>query len=467
MLPARVRTYIHDDPAKAESDLNDVPGAVAGPTIWSKLGKLLHADDPIGGFARFARNADGCLIVRMRGQRVVLLSDPRHFRQVLLTKVDQYAKYFDGLRPIFGESLITRDGKPWQRSRAVQQPAFHPDLFAGYLPSFLDAIEAKAAEWRDLDRRGESFEMVEHTWTLAAAMTSKALFDRDLPFDPYFVYRAVKTYTSVVNQATVNLRDVDGGLAEPTEADVAQAVASWAAMPPQVVAAPTNGVHPRNLMTMIQAAVADPKQPEFDLDQLHDEIKLHLWAGTETTALTLAWSLYLCTQHPEAIARIRAEAEDAFADRAPDYADYAKLAFTRNVIQEAMRLYPPAWALIRVAMAEDEFAGHKVEPGDKVIVNTYLVHHDPRFWDEPERFDPDRFTPERSKQRAMLTYLPFGSGKRVCIGGAMSQVENTFALALFLRRFDFEYLGPVPAPISPTVTLTPRHGLHFRVRPRG
>src|SRR5262249_15138273 len=153
-----------------------------------------------------------------------------------------------------------------------------------------------------------------------------------------------------------------------------------------------------------------------------------------------------------------------YGDRVPTWDDIHALSYTRAVIQETMRLYPPVWSFIRVANAEDEISGHKIMPGDKIVLCSYVVHHSERYWDEPEKVDPSRFSPENMKKRAHYSYLPFAAGKRACIGGALSIVENTLALTQLLRRYRLEYLGPTPAPMSATVTLTPAGGgLPFRV----
>jgi cytochrome P450 len=134
------------------------------------------------------------------------------------------------------------------------------------------------------------------------------------------------------------------------------------------------------------------------------------------------------------------------------------------VIQETMRLFPPIWGLIRIAADDDVIEGHQIRKGDKAVICTYVMHHSPKYWEEPEKFDPERFAPERSKKRVKYSYLPFAAGKRACIGGALSQIENTLALVQLLRRFTPEYAGPVPAKIHATVTLCPKGGLPFRIR---
>lgn len=402
--------------------------------------------------------------VNMANQRIVMLSDPEMIKHVLVNKNDSYVKYFDGLKPIFGKSMITNDGALWQKIRMPQQPAFHPDMFAEYIPYFLAAIQTKMDTWAELARTGETVEMVEQTWTLAADMICKALFDRDMPFNPHVVFKCVKTYTDVMNHKSIRLKKTSGEEFEMTEEGAAKAMEVWASVPPAVIGADPREERERTLLKMIQEAVEDPNVPEFDQAQAIDELKQYLWAGTETTALTLAWSLYLASRHPETADRIRKEGEAVYGDREPTAADYSALAYTRAVIQETMRLYPPIWGFIRVATKTEEIGGKEIRPGDRVMLFAYGMHHSPKYWDEPEEFRPERFMGDAARKRKPYTYLPFGGGKRSCIGGAMSQVENTLALSILLRRFRPEYVGNEPPGINGTVTLTPKGGLHFKIR---
>ncbi|MBX9864758.1 MAG: cytochrome P450 [Hyphomicrobium sp.] len=433
-------------------------------SIWFNLSPLLKdPENPMRLLMQMADRYGPVIPVNMANQRVVLVTDPEYFKHILVTKVDNYVKYFDGLKPIFGKSMITHDGALWQKIRMPQQPAFHPDAFGDYIPYFIDAIKSKMAAWGELAKTGETFEMVEQTWTLAADMICKALFDRDMPFNPHFVFKCVKTYTDVSNHKDIRLKRQADALFEVGEEDTAKAVEAWWSVPPAVFAADPREEREKTLLKMIEAAVADPAIPEFDQQQAIDEIKQYLWAGTETTALTLAWALYLTSKHPEAAERIRREGETVCGDREPTAADYSALQYTRSVIQETMRLYPPVWSLIRVATQEDTIAGKQILPGDRIVLFGYGAHHNPKFWKDPEAFVPERWMDKTQKQ-VKYSYIPFGAGKRSCIGGAMSQVENTLALSILLRRFRPEYVGLEPPGINATVTLTPRGGLLFRVR---
>jgi cytochrome P450 len=437
-------------------------------SIWFKLSMLARESDPMQSLKRLSDKMGGCIRINLKDERIFFLSDVEHFKHVLVTKADNYGKYFDGLTPIFGKSMITVDGALWQKIRMPQQAAFTPKMFGEYLPYLLSSVRDKANDFNRLAETGETVNMLEETWGLAASMVCKALFDREVPFDPHLTFRAVKTYTDVMNHRDIRVKKVKGELTEvPLEEVTADAIASWLSLPPQVIGATPRDHREKTLLTMLRQAEADPNRPEFDTQQVIDEMKQYLWAGTETTALTLTWCLYLLHLHPQVADRIREEGEAAYGDREPTWEDIHSLSYTRNVIQETMRLYPPIWSIIREAVAADEIAGQAVSPGDKIVLCPYIVHHSEKYWDQPETFDPSRFSPENVKRRAQYCYLPFAAGKRACIGGALSIVENTLALTQFLRDFRFEYMGETPARISATVTLTPEGGtLPFRIHRR-
>lgn len=434
-------------------------------SVWFKLGLLTKQTHPMQVLMRLNDRYGGCVPINLKDERIFFLSDVQYFEQVMVKGADKYGKYFDGLRPIFGNSMITIDGALWQKIRVPQQPAFMPKMFNEYLPYLLSSVRDKTKQWERFAQTGETVNMLEETWGLAASMICKALFNREVPFNPEVIFRAVKTYTDVGHHSAIRMKKVNGAAEVSPEEGAADAILKWLSVPSGVLAAPARDERPVTLLSMMQDATSDPARPEFTEAQIIDEMKQYLWAGTETTALTLAWCFYLLYLHPEVAERIRREGEETYGDRVPTWEDVHGLTFTRSVIQETMRLYPPIWSFMRQAVAEDELGGHKVKPGDKIVLCSYIVHHNPKYWNDPEQFDPDRFSPENATKRAKYSYLPFGAGKRSCIGGALSLVENTLALTQLLRRFRPEYLGETPAGISATVTLTPENGrLPFRIR---
>ncbi|MDZ4789842.1 MAG: cytochrome P450 [Hyphomicrobiales bacterium] len=431
-------------------------------SIWFKLTMLAKSDQPIQNLMRMADKYGGCIKVNLKDERIFFLTDPAHFKHCLITNVDKYGKYFDGLTPIFGKSMITVDGALWQKIRMPQQPAFQPMMFTGYVPYLMSSVQDRSRAWERLAETGEEFNMLQETWTLAASMICKALFDREMPFNPEAVFSAVKTYTDVAQHKNIRLQKVNGELSEvPLENEAADAIATWISVPPQVLGAVPRDHREKTLMTILDGLMADDGKPEFDRQQVLDEMKQYLWAGTETTALTLAWAFYLIHLHPEVGDRILAEGHAVYGERTPNWQELQNLHYTRAVIYETMRLYPPIWSFIRVATAEDEIAGQKVQPGDKMVLSAYVVHHSEKWWPEPEAFRPERFMPDAIRARQAshpYIYMPFSLGKRSCIGGQLSIIENSLALTQLLRKFRPEYLGEVPARISATVTLTPDGG---------
>jgi cytochrome P450 len=446
---------------------NHVQSLGEAESVWFKLGLLTKETHPMQVLMRLNDRRGGCVPITLKDERIFFLSDVEYFEHVMVKRADKYGKNFDGLRPIFGNSMITIDGALWQKIRMPQQPAFTPKMFTEYLPYLLSSVRDKTQEWETLATSGETFNMLEETWGLAASMICKALFNREVPFNPQVIFRAVKTYTDVTQHSAIRMKKLNGAAEVSHEEGAADAILKWLSVPSMVLGASAHGEgRGTTLLSMMQDAVNDPSRPEFTEAQVIDEMKQYLWAGTETTALTLAWCFYLLHLYPDVAQRIRREAEETYGDREPTWEDIHGLAYTRAVIQETMRLYPPIWSFLREAIEEDEIGGHKVVPGDKMVMCAYIVHHHPKYWKDPEHFDPDRFLPENATKRAKYSYLPFGAGRRSCIGGALSLVENTLALTQLLRRFTPEYVGENPAGISATVTLTPEKGqLPFRIRP--
>lgn len=433
-------------------------------SIWFKISPLMNAEDPMGVLMRMRERFGGCFPIILRSEKIYFLSDIDQIRHVLVDNVDNYGKYFDGLKPVFGKAMITVDGALWQKIRQPQQPYFHPKVYEDYFPHLLTSVRLRAARWSDYAESGEKIELLEEAWSLAADMVCRALFNREMPFNPHFVFGAVKAYTDASNHKTIRLRKERGELIEVTADEApAQAIGAWLTLPDAILNADPWKHREKTLLSMLRAAEADASMPAFDRQQVLDEMKQYLWAGTETTALTLGWIFYLLSQHPEVAQKIRREARDVYGDREPTYDDVQRLTYTRSVMLETLRLYPPAWALIRTALGKDQIADYLIAPGDKIVLSPYVVHHNPKYWKDPESFRPERFAPGSVKNRVKYSYLPFGAGKRYCLGGQLSQLEIVLALTLLLRRFRPEYLGDGPAKIDLTVTLVPKGGLPFRL----
>jgi cytochrome P450 len=200
--------------------------------------------------------------------------------------------------------------------------------------------------------------------------------------------------------------------------------------------------------------------------QLRDEVMTLFLAGHETTANALTWTWYLLSTHPEIERRLEMELAAGLGGRTPTLADLSQLTYIGMVIQEAMRLYPPAWIIGRNALEADQIGGYDIPAGSTVVLSPYVTHRHPDFWVNPEGFDPERFTPERSRGRPYFAYFPFGGGPRLCLGNNFALLEARLALATVAQRYRLELVPGHPVEPEPLVTLRPRHGLLMTLRPR-
>jgi cytochrome P450 len=201
-------------------------------------------------------------------------------------------------------------------------------------------------------------------------------------------------------------------------------------------------------------------------EQLRVEVTTFLLAGQETTSLALTWTWYLLSQHPSAREKLENEIDAVLGGRPPDYADLANLPYLRMVLDESMRLYPPAWGFSRQAMADDELGGYRLPKGWLAFIIPWVMHRHPAYWSDPERFDPERFSPERSADRPKFVYIPFGAGPRQCIGNQFATIEAQLTLATLVQQYRLQLVPGHNADPWPLITLRPRYGMKMRIERR-
>jgi cytochrome P450 len=224
-----------------------------------------------------------------------------------------------------------------------------------------------------------------------------------------------------------------------------------------------------DLLALLMEARDEETGAAMDDRQLRDEVITLFLAGHETTANALSWALYLLATHPDVEERLRAELDEVLdaggGPRVPTLEDLPRLTYTKTVVDETLRLYPPAWITNRQAIADDEILGHRIWAGSYVTLSPYVLHRHPGYWDRPEEFDPGRFTPERSAGRPRFAYFPFGGGPRQCIGQSMALVEAQLVLATVLGRYRLRPASDRPVEAQALATLRPRSGLSMIAEP--
>jgi cytochrome P450 len=394
-----------------------------------------------------------------------MIMDPGLMEQVLKKREENYPRSRVTLRilkPTEGESIFTAYGASWLRQHKAMAPVFQPRHITGVVPVMTEAAEAASARMAaEPGERDVYADMIEASCDVVCdtALSGRESVDRAA------LAGAVSRYLASVAQ--VSLLDLLGApnwVPRPA-ALLDRDGPRMDAMMDRIIAARLArgpGATPDVLDLMI--AAQDPETGDgLDRIELRNNLLGLLAAGHETTALALTWALYLVAHDREVQLRARAEAQDALGDRAAGADDLARLGYVKQIVQEAMRLYPPVGLMTRTARTEDTLAGRPVRPGQTVILPLYALHRNRLVWDDPDRFDPDRFAPERARARHRFAYLPFGAGPRICIGMAFAYVETVVILATLLARFDFrEVEGFAPRP-EMILTLRPRGGLRLRV----
>ncbi|HTS95815.1 MAG TPA: cytochrome P450 [Streptosporangiaceae bacterium] len=456
----------------ARSARNAVPGP-RGSAAAAALASL--ARSPLDGYVRLAaRYGDAIRLPYAPGHSVYLLSRPEHAEHVLAAGQDNYVKAFTyrPLRALIGDGLLTSEGERWRQHRRLVQPVFSRRHVTGFGPVMTQSAQRMAARWDSL-AGGSVINVSGQMSALALDIVGRALFGADLSGDADRVGRAMDAGQRVAVMATflplrwgpASTRAVKalarrvGGTPEGIEGPVGRIVSARRAA---ARLAPGAGDAPGDLLDVLLGARAQDGSPLAD-GEIADEVATFMLAGHETTANTLSWSLALLSAYPSARQRLEAELDSVLGGRDPDAGDAGKLAWTRAVVAEAMRLYPPAWTIERDALADDEVAGVPVPAGSLVATPPYLVHRHPDFWDDPAGFDPGRFLPPDDRPRHRYAYLPFGGGRRACVGASFAELETVLVLATIARRYRLELtVRGMPRP-SANITLRPGRALPMRL----
>jgi cytochrome P450 len=443
--------------------------SLPGPKGLPFLGSILDTRDPITLFERAARFGGDASLMRFGPYRYLVVNAHEGVRRVLVENVKAYPKSpsYRGLRLVLGNGLITSEGEFWKRQRKLAQPAFHRERLAHLAAAMVSDTDEMLASWRrEGDRR---FDLHDEMMKLTLRIVGHTLFSTDVMEDAGAVGAAFNVAIHRANDEATALVHLPMWVPLPTNVRFRRAMTVLDSLVHRIIAerrALPEAKHPHDLLAMLMSARDDDGAGMSDL-QLRDEVMSIVGAGHETTANALSWTLHLLGDHQDVAARVAAEAEAAFGDRTPTVDDVPKLTLTRRVVEESMRVYPPVWGIERIASEDDVVCGLRVPKGTLIGIIPWCIHRDPRYWADPERFDPDRFLPDAVEARPRYAYLPFGAGPRVCIGNSFAMMEAQLLLAMMMRAFHFERAPWHRVRLDASVTLRPKDGLPMVRRARG
>jgi cytochrome P450 len=396
--------------------------------------------------------------------RGYISSHPDVIHEVLVTKAASFYKDRDvknkkvGLARFLGDGLLTSDGEFWKRQRKLAAPALHYKRIASYADTMVDYTRKMLDTWRDGARLDISHEMTNLTMMIVA----KSLFNVDASRDAERVGAAVEVVQSVAGPAPI----IPAWIPTPSELRKRRArreldeiiyrlIAEWR----------EKGEDNGDLLSMLLLAEDEDGKHMTD-EQARDEIVTLFLAGHETTANTLNWTWTLLAQNPDVETKLHEELDTVLNGRTPTLADLEHLPYTEWVIKESMRIYPPAWIVGREAIEDVEIGGYFVPKGSQFNLVFYFAHHDPRWWDEPEAFRPERFSPENEAKLNKRAYTPFGGGPRICIGNSFAMMEAKLLLATIASRYRLSLAPGHKVEMNPMITLNPKGGLPMTLHAR-
>lgn len=401
---------------------------------------------------------------------VYQLNHPDLIEHVLVTNQRNYSKdtiQYNTLAKITGRGLLTSDGRFWRRQRRMIQPAFHRQRVLGWGQMMTAATQKMLQTWQAFAQFGQPINVDEAMMALTLEIVGTALLGIDLESKASELAQAVLTMLDYVVYRSQRPAVLPLAVPTPRNRHFRAGLHKLDALIEQAITDHREGRgNPDDILSLMLTARDRETDEAMSRKELRDEIITLIVAGHETAASGLTWLFYLLAQHPEVEAEMVAEIDDVLDGRPPTTNDLPNLPTVQRVIEEALRLYPPAWVITRRAIAEDTLCGQPVPANALIIMSPYTSHRHPAFWQKPDQFYPDHFLPEAVKERTRYAYFPFGGGQRLCIGDQFAKVEMGLIVTAVTQKYRLKLQPNHPVIVEPLVTLRPKHGLLMTVQRR-
>ncbi|MFO7483910.1 cytochrome P450 [Oceanibaculum nanhaiense] len=428
---------------------------------------------PPSFFVRMAREYGEIVGFDIAGKPLYLVNHPDYIQHVMQTNAGNYRKsdFYYRLKAMFGDGMLVTENELWRSKRTLAQPSFRRHRFDHYCDVMAECGTALGDVVEAETRDGQPINIVPKVMAAALNVATRTLMNCDLAEDKDRFTEIITTIMVQSEKRVWSLFELLHDLPNRARTERLQAIADFDALLYKVIKDRMEGrsshdpAGPDMLQMLLESACPVTGEP-LSLSRLRDDFLTMVLAGHETTAVSIAWCLYLLCRHPEHIAAAQQEVDRVLGGRQPTYEDLSELKFVKMVAQETMRLYPPFWTMSRAALADDEVRGYRIPKGATIMLCPYVMHRNPDYWPEPEKFDPYRFTPEASADRPKHAYFPFGTGPRQCIANHFAMFEAQIMVAQMLQRFDLRLLTSKEVESEPMISLRPKQGIHFTARSR-
>ena len=434
------------------------PPGPRNPPIVGQLASFRR--DALGFLTRMSRDFGDIAYFRLGPQHVYAVSHPDFVREILMANQHNFTKSraLQRARILLGNGLLTSEGADHLRQRRLVQPAFHRPRLAGYAQTMSEYAVAARERWHD----GETLDIDREMMRLTLAIVGKTLFSADIEHGAEEIGEALNAVVKMFRILMLPFSEWLERLPLPQVKRFERAEALLnRTIYGMIEERRRTGRDYGDLLSMLLLAQDEEDGGGMTDKQVRDEALTLFLAGHETTATALTWTWYLLSQNPEAERRLHEEIDRVLNGRVPGFDDLPELRYTEMVLAESMRLFPPVWAIGRKSIEAFEMGGYEIPAKSVLIVSQWVTHHDRRWYDDPARFDPERWRPEARESRPKFSYFPFGGGTRVCIGERFAWMEGTLLLAAIAQRWRFRLAPGHRVETWPLITLRTRHGMRM------
>jgi cytochrome P450 len=424
---------------------------------------LLKQRQMLGVLERLAATYGDVSCIEMPGTSIFFFNHPDAVREILQTQSQHFVKSraLEFTKILLGEGLLTSEDPVHRRQRQLIQPAFHHKRVRSYGEAMTHYASALGEGWQD----GATVNMHREMMALTLAIVGKTLFGTEVGHETEVVEKAMAAVMPLFNRAFLPWGDLLNRLPLPATRRFNAAKADLDSTIGRIIEEHKTRDDSIDLVSMLLQA-HDENGGHMSEAQVRDEALTIFLAGHETTANALTYTWVLLAQHPEVEAKLEAELRQVLGGRVPTMDDVPNLVYTQMVFAEAMRLYPPVWALGRRAIRDCEILGTPVPQNTIALVSQWTMHRDERYWPDPLQFDPERFSEENKAARPKFAYFPFGSGPRTCIGEAFAWMEGALLIATLAQGWRMRLVSARPLELEPLITLRPRRAVEMRLERR-
>jgi cytochrome P450 len=422
--------------------------------------------DPLSFLQRLTHRYGDFATFRMGGQHMFLANRPDYIREVLVTQNSNYVKgrALQRAKRLLGQGLLTSEGELHRRQRLLVQPAFHRQRIASYGQVMVEHADRTSARWKD----GDTLDMNHEMTRLTLGIVAKTLFDAEVESEADEIGEAMTCIMEMFNLLMYPFAELIEKLPLPQVRRYERMRARLDATIYRIIDERRRSGEDRGDLLSILLLAQDEEDGRGGMSdtQVRDEALTLFLAGHETTANTLTWTWYLLSQHPEVERKLLEELDEKLRGRLPTFEDVPQLIYTEMVVAESIRLYPPAWAIGRRSLVDQRIGNYAVPANAIVLLSPFVTHRDARFFPDPSRYDPERWTPEAKDSRSPYSYFPFGGGPRRCVGESFAWAEAILVLATLASRWRARLVAGQRIEPKALITLRPKHDIRMTIEKR-